>query len=255
MLRAVRLALPCVLGLALLTSAASARADGQTDQGEDDPNRLRGPRIGFIPGVGFGMRAFTAAPDHFVSFVGVSVTQLDISYEGEKIGGFLRGGFLSSGEDGRWTAPTLTLGGTYRLFGDGEERPALVARAGLLYERWHANTAGCNIPFFYPDSCQNFTTPPSGAGGAQIVQQTAAPSYNVTVDTMGVMGGLRYELPVSAAYLALSAELMSTVDVSQASPGLALGGQITFSFGFRNHQAGNAAQRRAPSPSRFRENR
>jgi hypothetical protein len=148
------------------------------------------------------------------------------------MGLFLRALYESSGDDGRWTAPGGAIGASYRFFGDGETTWSLVARGGVIFERWHASTAGCAVPYFFPDNCKNFVaTPPRG------VIQDVTPITSVTVDTIGLLYGARLELPVKPVYMALGAELGSLVDVDASSPGVVLQARLTFTISFRNHQS------------------
>jgi len=203
--------------------ATTARAD-------DDDGGLRGPRVGFIPTLGVGVAQFTGQRPYFPSFVGMSVSQLEFIVDTGRWGGFLRGAYLSSGAGGRWTAPVVALGPTYRFVGDGETRWGIVGKAGLVYQRWHANTAGCAVPFFIPDNCKDFT-PPVEEGLIEYIP----PTYSTTVDNVGLLAGASFEIPVESLYLALGAELAASVDVDHATPGLAFAGQLTFSFALRDH--------------------
>ena len=215
--------------LALVVALAASPFAATTAHADDDAP-LRGVRVGFVPTLGVGVAQFTGQRPYFPSFIGMSVSQLEFIVDTGRWGGFLRGAFLSSGADGRWTAPVVALGPTYRFAGDGETRWGIVGKAGLVYQRWHANTAGCAVPFFFPDNCKDFADqePP----GTIVV---VAPNYSTTVDNLGLMGGASFEIPVESFYLALGAELAATADIDHATPGLAFAGQLTFSFALRDH--------------------
>jgi hypothetical protein len=198
-----------------------------------------------VPSLGGGIAAFTSQRAPFPGFIGVSSLSLDVSYERERFGAFVRGGSMSSGDDGRWTALVGILGGSYRLGGDGETTFGFVARGGLLYQRWHAEMGGCPIPLFIPSNCTGYANPPVGAGGAFV---PPPPNYATTLDTGGLVAGMRMELPSTAVFAALGAEVGSTVDFTSASPGVIFTGQLTFSLAFRNH---TTMERRAPRPGRW----
>jgi hypothetical protein len=243
-----RRSFPIGLALGLLCLVALAAPAAAAD---DDAHALglRGPRLAFVPAVGGGVAAFTSQLAPFPSFVGLSISQVELSYETPRWGGFLRGGYLSSGEDGRWTAPLAALGVSYRLRGDGEEVWGFVPRGGLMYQRWHANSAGCPVPFFFPDNCKGFdstTKTPSG------VIDGSAPPVVTTIETLGLFFGMRAEIPVSPIFLALGAEMTTTLDLSQSSPGLIWSGQFTLAFALRNHQIGNESVRHPIDPARYR---
>ena len=111
----------------------------------------------------------------------------------------------------------------------------------MTWQRWHASLGGCDVPFVYPNSCQD-EPPPLPAG----VIGFANPDYDTTVDMFGLVGGVRVELPVSAVYAAVGAEVTGAVDATQASPGAAFTGQLTFTFGFRNHQTNSGVRPARP---------
>ncbi len=213
----------CVLGLlgaSLVATAARA----------DDDSQLRGTRIGFVPGIGVGMAQFTGQQPYFPSTVPLSLLQIEFIVDTGRWGGFLRGSYASSGGDGRWTAPFVALGPTYRFRGDGETRWGIVGRAGLVYQRWHATSVGCPVPLFIPTSCTYYPTPPPPG----TITDTP-PVYTSTVDNVGAVGGFAFEVPVEKAYVSLGAELAASVDVDHANPGLAFVGQLTLSLSLRDH--------------------
>jgi hypothetical protein len=196
------------------------------------PPGLRGPRIGFTPGIGIGFTGFTGNVT-YPSFVFTTALQIEGLIELERWGFFLRGGFLSAGSSGRWIAPTIALGSQYRLIGDGEERWGLVVRAGAIYERWYASpaTGSCDIFYVIPNGCQNYVTPPSGPGAV------AAVTPAVTADSIGVLAAVRLDLPVQPVYVAFDAELSAAADVDQSVPGAAITGQLVLTFALRDHAA------------------
>lgn len=205
----------------------------------------QGPRFGVLPGAGVGMAGFTNAPQGIPGFVGLTSLQIEIVGELPDRGLFLRPFFQSSGNDGRWTAPGVAAGVGYRFFGDGETSWSLVGRGGLMFERWHASTGGCPIPYFIPDNCKNFVEPTLTGH-----TDTSAPINTVTVNTLGLLAGARLELPVQPVFMALGGEIAGLADVSAGSPGAIFQAQLTFTISFRNHQAtsgDNAEVLRAPA--------
>jgi hypothetical protein len=226
--------------LALALGARPARAD----EGEDVAPGLRGPRLGITPGVGVGFVGFTGNVP-FPSFVFATTLQVEALVEFDRLGFFLRGGFLSAGSSGLWTAPTAALGSQYRLIGDGEERWGFVVRAAFLYERWSAAPpgVGCSVFYFVPNGCQNLVAT-SAAPGAPI------PPAPITADSVGLLGGARLDLPIEPVYLALDAELSGAFDVDQSLPGVAIAGQLVVTFALRDHPI---RKKQSPEPrTRFR---
>ena len=197
---------------------------------EEIPPGLRGPRIGLTPGIGVGFVGFTGNVT-FPSFVFTTAIQAELLVELTRWGFFFRGGFLSSGSGGRWTAPVVALGTQYRLVGDGEERWGVVVRSAFGYERWSAGSAqvGCDVLYVFPNSCQDYVAPPDSAPG------TVPVASAVVADTVGVLTGLRLEAPVDGAYIAFDGELSVAADVDQAIPGVAVAGQLVLTFALRDH--------------------
>ncbi len=140
----MRWILAATLGATVLVAAGTARAD-------DDV--LRGPRVGFVPSVGFGGTAFTGQRPYFQSSVAETLVAIEFIVDAGRWGVFARGGYVTSGSTGLWTAPIAALGGTYRFRGDGEEEWGMVGRFGAIYQRWSANTAGCSVTWFFPNGC------------------------------------------------------------------------------------------------------
>ena len=240
-MKTIRRAASIALAAALLASASSARA-------ADDDEGLKGPRIAVVPAIGAGVGVFTGQRSPFPSFVGLTLLQAEASYEIDRWGAFARFGFASSGQDGRWTAPIIATGASYRLEGDGDERWGLVARGGFVYQRWHADAGGCDVAFFIPSNCKDFI-PPTLPGQVGVTPLPAV----TTVDTLGLLAGLRAEAPLRDFFLAFGVETSGTVDVSQSQPGLVWTAQLTLALGLRNHQAGNEPMRgRRNQPLRYR---
>ena len=118
--------------IATLSLTALALSSGVARAEDDDGGAelLRGPRLALLPSLGIGMGTFVSPANHLPSFVALSVLDLEVVYDtGDRWGFFFRGGFYSAGEDGRWVSPNLTLGASYRLFGDGELVPGVSSAA------------------------------------------------------------------------------------------------------------------------------
>jgi hypothetical protein len=209
--------------------AGSASAPQASDEGDVAPG-LRGPRLGLTPGIGVGFTGFTGNVT-YPSFVFTTAIQVEALLELTRWGFFVRGGFLSSGSSGRWTAPTVALGTQYRLLGDGEERLGLVVRAGAIFEYWTATpTVGsCDIFYVIPNGCQAQVAPPAGAPGV------TPPAPTTTADSLGVLAAVRLEMPVEPVYVAFDAELSAAADVDQSTPGAAITGQLVLTFALRDH--------------------
>src|SRR5690348_12752340 len=75
-------------------------------------------RIAVLPTMGVGVAKVTNSGP-FPGFIGLTTLGGEVHVELPPYGGFFRFQFHSSGLDGRWTAPSFALGGSYRLFGDG----------------------------------------------------------------------------------------------------------------------------------------
>jgi hypothetical protein len=222
------------IALALISSGISRGARAEDEAGDRLP---RGARFGVLPGAGVGVAGFTNGPSEVPSFVGTTFTQIELVGETPRIGIFARGMFYSSGEAGRWTAPALALGASYRFFGDGETHLSLVGRGGLIYERWHAaEENGCSIPLFRPENCKDFT-PPTLPGHTP---DPSAARYHTTIDTAGILAGLRLELPVQPIFMAFGGELVSVVDFTSSSPGMIIQAQLSFTISFRSHESKDA---------------
>jgi hypothetical protein len=187
-------------------------------------------RIGVLPSIGVGLGSIGNAPQ-FPSLIGLTTLGIEVHGEVPPYGGFVRFQFDSSGLDGRWTAPSFTVGGSYRFFGNGVDRLALVGRAGILYERWHALSVSgnCPIDLFFPSNCKAAAAP-APSGNILVTQ----PIVSVTSDDFGLMAGARVELPIRAFYLAVDSEVGGLVDVSESSPGTVLHFRLSLVAAFRD---------------------
>jgi hypothetical protein len=136
----------------------------------------------------------------------IGFTDLGVEAIGEirPWGGFLRADYLSSGDGGRWTTWAFAGGTEYRLFGDARHT-ALFLRGGLAFEVLSGNDEGCPVVLFVPSSC-NLTGAP-------------ASTYSVTAETIGLIGGVRLELPFPRFFVAFSANFVPTVAVASQVSG------------------------------------
>ena len=218
--------------------APGAGAAPATPEEEAVAPGLRGPRLGATPGVGIGFAGFTGNVA-YPSFVFTTAIQIEGLLELTRWGFFARGGFISAGSSGRWTAPTFALGSQYRLVGDGEERWGLVVRAGGIFARWTAtpSSGSCDIFYFIPNSCQNYVEPSTPTPGTPAV----TPPAPVTAESIGLLAAVRLEAPVEPVFVALDGELSVARDIDQSVPGAAITGQLVLTFALRDH-----ALRRAP---------
>lgn len=185
-------------------------------------------RFGVLPSIGVGL-ASVGKSSPFPSFVGLTTLGVEVHGEVPPYGGFVRFQFDSSGLDGRWTAPSFALGGSYRLFGDGVDHLALLGRAGFLYERWHATSGNCPVDLFVPTNCKALV-PPSPTG--EILK--TVPIVTVTGDHLGLLAGARVEMPIPLFYLAVDGEVGGLVDVSEPSPGTVLHFRLSLVAAFRD---------------------
>jgi hypothetical protein len=210
------------LGFACLLCASPARAD-------DD----NGHRFGLVAALGGGV-AGVVHPGPLPGFIGFTDLGVEIMGEIRPWGGFLRLDYLSSGNDGRWTAFSFSAGTEYRLFGN-VHRTALFLRGGLVYERWSGNDAGCPLDFVVPVSCNLEGAKPA--------------SFDVTTDMLGVVGGIRLELPISSVYLALSANVVPSVAVDHSNPAGTFQLRFDAEAGFRDVKApGGYSRARTQDP-------
>ena len=216
--------LPLVAAIVLTTATPWARAD---------------TRYGLAPSVGAGTAALTSASP-LPGFIGFTALGLEAMGESAPWGGFARGDFLSSGSDGRWTALTLALGPSYRIFGDVQHL-SLVLRAGLEYAHWHASTGGCTVDLFFPNGCK-VATPPNPNG-------TPQPSpFDANASAIGALVGARLELPVRAVYAALDTSLSPMIGFD-SPPGAAFALQVQLVFAFRDWRGAGAEPPPPPPPS------
>ncbi len=220
-------------GAALLLLSPGARAD-QVDS-----------RYGFAPVVGTGIAGLThAAP--LPGFVAYTVLGGELLGEFPPWGGFLRVEYLSSGQGGRWTALSFALGVSRRLYGEVGHL-SLLARGGIAYEHWSGISGGCDVLVFVPNSCFNQTPPP--APGTTTV---AAPVTDYAADTLGVVAGVRLELPIRPIYLAFDMTFVPTVDVDSKFPTSVLGLRLDLVIGFRDRRTPDAETEQQPTGPRNR---
>lgn len=191
-------------------------------------------RLALLPVIGGGIAGMTSK-SVFPSFVGTTVLGGEIDAGGERIGGFGRVQFQSSGQDGRWTAMSYTLGGSYRVFGDGFASFGGVVRAGFSFEHWRASTGGCDVALYFPASCKALVLPPAGSG----VVITGPGPINASNDELGIVGGFRIELPVQAFYLALDGELGVATSLASGAPGTLLQLRTALVFALRHRRSGD----------------
>jgi hypothetical protein len=191
------------------------------------------PRLGVFPTVGVGM-AKIGNSSPFPGFIGLTTLGGEIHAEVPPYGGFFRFQFHSSGEGGRWNAPSLALGGSYRLLGDGVQHWALLARGGLLWERWHAisGNSGCPVDLFVPTNCKAQQPPAFIAA-----QLNSAPVVEQTSDLYGLFAGLRAEAPTRYFYVAGDVELSGVANLGGSFPSSVLAARIAIVLGFRDLRA------------------
>jgi hypothetical protein len=189
-------------------------------------------RLGLVPSIGAGV-AHLSNNGPFPSTIGFTVIGGEVNASLARAGLFARIGFLSSGQDGRWTASTYALGGSYRIFGDGYSSFGLVARGSLLFELWRASTGGCDVGLFFPTNCKDFVPPP-GSG----ITNPEPPRIDVSTDTLGITGGVRFELPVKPIYVAIDAEVAAVASLEPRAPGTIFQLQSVLVFALRHRRAG-----------------
>ena len=226
------------LAIAILAAPATARAD-------EDVSTYT-PRIGVHPLV-MGGAAVLTNPSPFPGFIGLTGLGGEIHGEIPPWGLFGRFLFQSSGDAGHWTAPSVTLGASYRIFGDGVEHISLLARAGGVWEHWHGtDSPACPIDLFVPTNCKALETPPLTG---EILNQ---PTYNtLSNDLFGLMAGLRTEMPLSQFFVAFDGEFAGLVDVSGTTPGAVFEARAMLLLGFRDSRAA-AEQRKDRDQRRIR---
>jgi hypothetical protein len=207
----------------MLGVMATIVLDAKLARADDDDN---GHRFGLVPSFGGGI-AGVVHPGPLPGFVGFTDLGAELLGEVRPWGGFLRADFLSSGNDGRWTAWSFGAGTQYRLFGT-TERTALFLRGGLVYERWLGNNQGCPIPFVAPSSCNLLGT---NTGNPEM---PAPPPFSATANMVGVTLGARVEVPISAAYLAFGATFVPTAAVDASNPTAVFALRFDMELGFRD---------------------
>ncbi len=229
-----------IAAAALFTSVAAFPGRARAEDVRDLPSR-----VGVLPSVGVGV-AKIGNSSPFPSVVGLTTFGIEVHAEVPPYGGFFRFQFDSSGLDGRWTTPSFALGGSYRFFGDGVERLALLGRFGFLYERWHATSGDCPIDLFFPSNCKALVAPaPSG------VLLNTVPIVTVTGDNLGLLAGVRAEMPIALFYLAVDGEVGGLVDVSESTPGTVLHFRLSLVAAFRDaRKKDNEPQSRDPRQRR-----
>jgi hypothetical protein len=186
-------------------------------------------RLRFAPRFGGGLGFVTGHIAPFAHTIGLTEAGGEISYEVIPWGGWLQGTFESSGEDGKWTAPSIAGGFSYRFFGDGVERTSLLFRGGVVWEAWHADSAACAVYLFFPSGCVSL--PPRNPDGTITAGYK---SYDDNGQNIGLLAGARLELPIKSAYLAFDASFVPTVDVSGSTPGATFGFRFAILAGFRD---------------------
>jgi hypothetical protein len=225
------------LGAAAFLAPSAARAE--------DTSALP-TRIAVLPTVGVGLAKVTNSSP-YPGFIGLTTLGGEVHVEVPPYGGFFRFQFHSSGLDGRWTAPSFALGGSYRLFGDAVERLSLLARGGILYERWHAATPNdnCPIDFFVPSNCKALQpTAPTG------VILNTQPVDSTTGDVLGLFGGLRAELPLSRFYVAFDGEISGGADLTSSVPGAMFELRVAALVGFKDARRPDARTPETPRNKR-----
>jgi hypothetical protein len=238
------------VGASLATALAMIAAETPARAAEPD-DKFAAWTLGLTPMIGVGMAKMSAGTD-FPTFVGMSVGAVELQASLARVGVFVRAGYLSSGSGGRWTAPTLTLGASYRLFGDGYEDVGVLLRGGFTYERWHASSAGCAVNFFIPTNCKLFE-PPAGSG---LTTQTDT-HIEASNDAFGITPSVRVELPVKSFYLALDGDVAVLASAQSGAPGVLFETRFAIVVGVRHRRHASAGvtpgQRRDFVPGTLRD--
>jgi len=202
-------------------------------------------RYGFAPVVGTGFAVVShAAP--LPSFVGLTALGGEFLGEVPPWGGFLRAEFVSSGDGGRWTELSFALGGSRRLVG-AAGRVSLLARAGVAYQHWMGSSGGCGVLLFVPNSCMSQGPPPMMG---LIMAVTPVTSYSG--DVLGILGGVRLELPVGPLYFAVDTSATPGLDVGSSSPGALIGFRLDLLVGFRDRRSTDETPEPQQTGPRFR---
>jgi hypothetical protein len=245
-----RLALALTLALASAPTLARAQtaapdapaapSDATSETSAGSPPTSLPLRIGVHPLVGVGL-AKLSNTGPFPNVIGLTTLGGDLHVERPPYGGFFRLQFHSSGLDGRWTAPSFALGASYRLYGDSVETFGILARAGVLWERWHATNANCPIDLFVPSNCKALA-PPSPTG----VILNQGPIVTQTADMFGLLAGVRAEMPIRFLYLAADFEASGVADFGDGFPGTLFQARVAVLAGFRDlaNRGGSGPRRR-----------
>jgi hypothetical protein len=194
--------------------------------------------LGVTPTIGGGVAAMTSGGT-FPKLIGLTTFGGELEASFVRLGVFGRVMFNSSGSAGQWTGWSYTLGPSYRLFGDGFDAFALVARAGVTYEHWSAQTGGCAVILFFPNSCSNIPAP------AMPGQSTMNGPQNIDIESgmIGLTAGVRLELPVKPVYLALDAEVTGVAGLEAGAPGQMIELRTALVLGFRDRRTGDRKAR------------
>jgi hypothetical protein len=188
-------------------------------------------RLRLVPRVGGGLGFVTGHVAPFAHTIGLTEVGGELTYEVIPWGGWLQGTFESSGEDGKWTAPSVAGGFSYRFFGDGVDAFSLLFRGGVVWEPWHANSSACAVYLFFPSGCVSL--PPRNPDGTTPV---GFKSYDDNGQDLGLLAGVRVEAPIHWMYLAFDASFVPTVDVSSSVPGATFGFRFALLAGFRDRR-------------------
>ena len=192
-------------------------------------------RLRLVPRIGGGLGFVTGHIAPFAHTIGLTEVGGELSYEVVPWGGWLQGTFESSGEDGKWTAPSVAGGFSYRFFGDGVDAFSLLFRGGVVWEPWHANSAACAVYLFFPSGCVSL--PPRNPDGTT---PAGYKSYDDNGENLGLLAGVKIEAPIHWMYLALDASFVPTVDVSSSVPGATFGFHFALLAGFRDRRSKDA---------------
>jgi hypothetical protein len=219
------------IGIGALCLAGLAPGAARADDGD------RPYRVGLLMTGGGGV-AGVLHPGPLNGAIGFTDIGGEIFGELRPWGGFLRADFLSSGDSGRWTSYAFAAGTQYRLFGT-VHTTALFLRGGLVYERMLGNNGACPTPFFIPSSCN--------------LLGVDAPKFSTSGDMLGVLAGVRVELPVPVFYVGLGASFVPTVDLDSSVPAGTFELRFDLEVGFRDIRTDQTAQRtRTPDELRRR---
>ncbi len=188
-------------------------------------------RLRLAPRVGGGIGFVTGKVSPFPHTIGLTEIGGEVSYEVIPWGGWIQGTFESSGEDGKWTAPSIAAGFSYRLFGDGIERTSVLFRGGAVWEAWHASSTACSIYLFFPSGCVSL--PPRNPDGSLPVGYKA---YDDNGQDVGLLAGVRLEVPLRFMYLAFDGSFVPTVDLTSTTPTATFGFRFAMLIGFRDQR-------------------